>query len=391
MLPSGKINPQEVTVKAEKHNGKFKVAISDLIDAKLIDQIDSVKGGKISGDKNFLVFTDKDNAGYEIKTGSKNKGFELLEVSLKLDTENSTGTETNKKYETERVSGKNRIATSVELSKKNYKSAESVVIARSEGYEDPLAAASLAGAVNGPLLLVKSENMPKIVAEEIERLGAKNVYVIGGEASVKESAVKDIKDTKKLIRLSGKDRYETSAKIAKEVAKLNGGKKEAIIVSGENFPDALAISPYAASNGTPILLVQKNNVPESIKETLKELGTESVYIIGGEASVSSKLEKQLPKVAKRISGKNRFETSVEIAKFAFGESNEAFITTGSDFADALSAGPVAGMKKSPIILSSKEELSKEAKEYLDSSKIETLTIVGGENSLSENLVNKLKK
>lgn len=391
VLPSGKINPQEVTVKAEKHNGKFKVAISDLIDAKLIDQIDSVKGGKISGDKNFLVFTDKDNAGYEIKTGSKNKGFELLEVSLKLDTENSTGTETNKKYETERVAGKNRIATSVELSKKNYKSAESVVIARSEGYEDPLAAASLAGAVNGPLLLVKSENMPKIVAEEIERLGAKNVYVIGGEASVKESVVKDIKDTKELIRLSGKDRYETSAKIAKEVAKLNGGKKEAIIVSGENFPDALAISPYAASNGTPILLVQKNNIPESIKETLKELGTESVYIIGGEASVSSKLEKQLPKVAKRISGKNRFETSVEIAKFAFGESSEAFITTGTGFADALSAGPVAGMKKSPIILSSKEELSKEAKEYLDSSKTETLTIVGGENSLSETLVNKLKK
>lgn len=404
VLPSGKINPQEVTVKAEKHNGKFKVAITDLIDAKLMDQIDSVKGGKISGDKNFLVFTDKDNAGYKIKTGSKNKGFELLEVSLKLDTENSTGTpskpgetgtetpsENNKKYETERVAGKNRIATSVELSKKNYKSAESVVIARSEGYEDPLAAASLAGAVNGPLLLVKSENMPKIVAEEIERLGAKNVYVIGGEASVKESALKDIKDTKELIRLSGKDRYETSAKIAKEVAKLNGGRKEAIIVSGENFPDALAISPYAASNGTPILLVQKNNIPESIKETLKELGTESVYIIGGEASVSSKLEKQLPKVAKRISGKNRFETSVEIAKFAFGESSEAFITTGTGFADALSAGPVAGMKKSPIILSSKEELSKEAKEYLDSSKTETLTIVGGENSLSETLVNKLKK
>ena len=30
-------------------------------------------------------------------------------------------------------------------------------------------------------------------------------------------------------------------------------------------------------------------------------------------------------------------------------------------------------------------------DIIDSSKIETLTIVGGENSLSENLVNKLKK
>lgn len=384
VLPSGKINPQEVTVKAEKHNNKYKVKISDLMDANLMDKIDSVKNGKVSGDKNFLVFTDKDNAGYKVKTGSKNKGFELLEVSLKLDTEE------NKTYNTERIAGKNRIATSVELSKKHYNKAESVVIARSEGYEDPLAAASLAGAVEGPLLLVKNENMPKMVAEEIERLGAKNVYVVGGESSINDAALKDMKDKKQIIRLSGKDRYETSAKIAKEVSKLNGGKKEAIIVSGENFPDALAISPYAANNKTPILLVQKNNIPQSIKDTLKELGTESVYIVGGEASISSKLEKHLPKVTKRIAGKNRYETSVEIAKFAFGESKAAFVTTGMDFADALSAGPVAGMKNSPIILSSKDELSDEAKQYLDSSKVDSLTIVGGENTLSGHLVEKIK-
>ena len=152
----------------------------------------------------------------------------------------------------------------------------------------------------------------------------------------------------------------------------------------------MAISPYAANNKTPILLVQKNNIPQSIKDTLKELGTESVYIVGGEASISSKLEKHLPKVTKRIAGKNRYETSVEIAKFAFGESKAAFVTTGMDFADALSAGPVAGMKNSPIILSSKDELSDEAKQYLDSSKVDSLTIVGGENTLSGHLVEKIK-
>lgn len=52
--------------------------------------------------------------------------------------------------------------------------------------------------------------------DEIKRLGAEKVVVIGGENTISEKVFNELKDsTGEVIRLSGSDRYETSRKIGK--------------------------------------------------------------------------------------------------------------------------------------------------------------------------------
>ena len=57
-----------------------------------------------------------------------------------------------------------------------------------------------------------------MVLNEIERLGATNAYIIGGTAVISDT-VKATLEAKGLTvkRIGGRDRYETSALIAKEL------------------------------------------------------------------------------------------------------------------------------------------------------------------------------
>ncbi|MDU5215464.1 MAG: cell wall-binding repeat-containing protein, partial [Finegoldia magna] len=143
---------------------------------------------------------------------------------------------------TTRVAGADRIQTSVEVSKKYYESAETVIIANYEQFADSLSASALSKALKAPILLVKKDQLDSVVAQEIKRLGAKNVIVIGGEKSIDKT--KDSLSQYNVRTIAGSDRYETSAKIAQEIIKLTGTKK-AVIASGEVFADALTVAPLA--------------------------------------------------------------------------------------------------------------------------------------------------
>ncbi|OXZ26178.1 hypothetical protein B9N49_09775, partial [Finegoldia magna] len=199
--------------------------------------------------------------------------------------------------------GADRIQTSVEVSKKYYKSAETVIVANYEQFADSLSASALSKALKAPILLVKKDQLDSVVAQEIKRLGAKNVIVIGGEKSVDKA--KNSLSKYNLRTIAGSDRYETSAKIAQEIIKLTGTKK-AVIASGEVFADALTVAPLANKKNMPILLVQPNNIPKATQEVLKQI--EEVIIVGGEKTISKEVENKLPNPT-RIAGANRYETA----------------------------------------------------------------------------------
>ena len=63
-------------------------------------------------------------------------------------------------------------------------------------------------------------------------------------------------------RISGKNRYETSAKISREYATQGN---DIILASGENFADALAGGPLSIDINAPILLTQKGTLPKEVE------------------------------------------------------------------------------------------------------------------------------
>lgn len=188
-------------------------------------------------------------------------------------------------------------------------------------------------------------------------------------------------------RLAGYDRYETAVQIAREGWQLS---VNAVLAYGENYPDALAAVPLAKKLNAPILLTNKDSLNPQTSTVLQDLKVKIVYIVGGTAVIPSDIEKQLTNagyVVKRISGQDKYDTAIKIA-YELGDSNEVVVTTGDDYADALSIGPIAAEKQMPIILVPKEEITSSIQNYISSKKITKTYVVGDQSIISDNVVNK---
>ncbi|WP_270839107.1 cell wall-binding repeat-containing protein [Peptacetobacter hiranonis] len=178
-------------------------------------------------------------------------------------------------------------------------------------------------------------------------------------------------------KLVGKDRYETAAMIADQM----GDYETAILVnSDKSLSDGLSASSLSGKENAPILLAKQNKLPEATAKRLEK--AKKVYIIGGEKAIGKEVEAKLAgKEVIRVSGENRIETSLEIAKI-LGGYNKAFVVNGfKGEADAMSVAAVAAREKAPIFLTDGKDLT----EYSDAKHY----VIGGENMVSEEVATDL--
>lgn len=187
-------------------------------------------------------------------------------------------------------------------------------------------------------------------------------------------------------RLSGNDRYSTSIAISKEGWT---NSDYAILTSGENYPDALSAAPLAKKYNCPIILTSKYSLSDDITAELKRLNVKEVLVLGGSGVISTNIDSQLSSInikVTRIAGTDRYETSSKIAE-NLGTNDEIFIASGEDFADALSAAPIASIKNIPVLLSPKDNLTKNTASFINGKTIYKSYVVGDTNSLSQNVFN----
>jgi len=255
-----------------------------------------------------------------------------------------------------RLYGDNRYETAVEIAKYQYESADAVVLARGDVLYDALSGSVLAAQLDAPVLLTQTGSLPAVTKDAISDLGASKVYILGGEAAV-SAAVADelVAEGLEVERISDADRYSTAAAIAEKVAELMGEDfpTEAFIVSGDAVPDALTVSPYAAMNGMPILLVREDSVPEATSDAIDALGLEDFTIIGGPAVVSDAVQNDLD--AERIWGENRHKTGAAVASEYFSPTEEVpgsiiFASGHNDnLVDAMAGGYFGAKQEGPIL------------------------------------------
>ncbi|MDD4675376.1 MAG: cell wall-binding repeat-containing protein [Syntrophaceticus schinkii] len=124
----------------------------------------------------------------------------------------------------ERIAEHDRYMTAAKIAETAFPDgAKTVVIANGEDtldYADALAGSFLAGVVKAPILLTRTDTLPKATKDVIRgKLGATEAYILGGTAAVSEAVVSELKDDLKLkvTRVAGVNRFETAAKILKSV------------------------------------------------------------------------------------------------------------------------------------------------------------------------------
>ena len=289
-----------------------------------------------------------------------------------------------------RVDGGDRVETGIKISQKYYDKAKTVIVVRHDLFPDSMTASVLAKLKDAPILLNPTNKLDPRVGAEIKRLGAEEVIIVGGPDSISEKVRGDLKaydKDKDVERIAGVDRYGTSEMVARRVTGITGKKNTGVIASGQVFPDALSVGTFASRDGYPILLVKKNLVPDQVVRAIKDLDINKTYIAGGTNTISKSTEAKLPGVLERMAGKDRYETSVAIAKSKFRDSKEAFIASGEEFADALVISPVSGKYNRPTLLASRNKKTNAVvKKYIEEYYLTSITAIGGEKYLPNSIM-----
>lgn len=263
-----------------------------------------------------------------------------------------------------RIAGKDRYETSIEVSKK-YNNRDTVIISSGEKYTDELTATVLANKLDVPILLTRKDEVSTKTLDEIKRLGSKNIIIIGEKETISEKVEKTL-SAYKLERIGGSNRYETAVLLGEKLGKLTNKNNRVILVDGTNFPDAIAMTSKGVEESTPILLTEPTKLNNSTKKALEEWKVSDVIIGGGPKSVSSSIEKELKenKNVERISGNNRYETSVKVASNVYKNPTHAVLASGEVFPDAIVGAPYAAKYKYPIVLSQGNDVPKVVKDYI---------------------------
>lgn len=192
-------------------------------------------------------------------------------------------------------------------------------------------------------------------------------------------------------RIYGMNRYETSYEILK-----NGWNTSEYVVfaSGLDYPDALCATPLATKYNAPILLLENRSLKAQTElvELLKNRNVKQAFIVGGTGVISSSIEKELSEMgitSKRLGGKDRYETSVAIAREVGSTTGQVALAYGLGFADGLSIASIAGMKNMPILLTNTKELPSVVSNYINSSNINKTFIIGANGVISDSIASKL--
>ena len=283
------------------------------------------------------------------------------------------------------LAGSNRHSTAVQVSQKGWSSAENVVLVNDSAIADALAATPLAEELNAPILLTGKNKLNSTTKSEIERLGAQNIYLIGGESVLSDNLSAEISG--RTYRISGSSREKTALAIAKKINELNPVKTIAVVNGTTGLADAVSIASVAAEKDMAIILSNPKSGISASKDFINSTGIEKSYVIGGDKAVSDYVMSSLPG-AERVSGSNRNNTNAKvIEKFYTSSSlNNIYVAkNGSGNAgqliDALAVGVLAAKNSSPVLIVS-NSLSASQRNVVRSKEIGIITRVGGNGNES---------
>ncbi|MDR6973245.1 cell wall-binding repeat-containing protein [Leifsonia shinshuensis] len=181
-------------------------------------------------------------------------------------------------------------------------------------------------------------------------------------------------------RVQGSDRYATSVAVS-QAAYPTPGVPVVYVASGQGYADAIAASAAAAAQKGPLLLTTGGDVPAGVLAEVKRLTPAKIVVVGGPNviadAVLAKLATVQPNVV-RIAGFDRFETSRQLAKYAFPGATAAYFAGGLNFPDALSAASAASAGGQPVLLVSGFGPADAATAgFVSAAKLTSATVVGG--------------
>lgn len=170
-----------------------------------------------------------------------------------------------------------------------FDSADVVYVATGRNYPDALAGAARAGVLDGPVLLVDTDEVPDVTRDELSRLSPDDIVLLGGDGAISDSVEMALGEYGTVERIDGETRFETAV----EISQAYDTATSVFVASGRNWPDALAGAAQAGLQEAPVLLVEPAAIPEAVWEELGRLDPGTVYVLGGDGAVADTVADRL--------------------------------------------------------------------------------------------------
>lgn len=265
------------------------------------------------------------------------------------------------------LAGKTQYDTAAQEALFSFASSSTAIIVSGEQSVDGLAAVSLAGALDCPILLTARTTLPQATSEALQTLGVTQIIIIGGNGVISAEVGTVLGSGRTVTRIFGKTQYDTQLEIFRygEARSLWGSTFFVATGVQGNFADTLSIGPVAYKLKAPIFFTDESGgFPQTTAQALlAECSFSQAYAIGGKAVVSEEalgflefvtLANGGARKVTRISGSTLYDTSAAVAQWATSTGvlawNYAAFSTGLQPYDALAGSVVQGRTGSVLLL-----------------------------------------
>jgi putative cell wall-binding protein len=214
-------------------------------------------------------------------------------------------------YTVERISGDNRYSTATAVGDKiratttigSIVSKTTAILVAGNNFADGLAAGGMSYLNKSPILLTDGSSLSAgtktFLDSEVNPVA--QVLIVGGTAAVSAAVATEVAAIKNglvainVMRVSGADRYATALELAKFRAKaavLQGNAETVtniMLVSGENFADALSSAAKAGAAATMTLLSTTSAMDAASSTWIasKYASITNVFVTGGTSAIST--------------------------------------------------------------------------------------------------------
>ena len=269
-----------------------------------------------------------------------------------------------------------------------------VVVASGANWPDALAATGYAGTLDAPIVLTEPGVLSSQAAAQLKALAPKRIVVAGGSAAVSARVVNQLKGyASRVDRVYGDTRVDTANAMYVDG---DGWGKTIVLATAGGYVDALSMGSYAYRAKAPVMLVD-GGLKIGQEAILKSGRFDTVLIAGGVNAVSQAVSDRAKTLTgvepTRLGGDTRYETSARIADWTLSNGlkmQDAVFASGSNFPDALAAGPLAGRTGSPVLLVDQSNGSAQEVVRDHKSGVSQVWVAGGPAAVPDSVVDSVR-
>ncbi|MCU1484904.1 MAG: N-acetylmuramoyl-L-alanine amidase [Actinomycetia bacterium] len=183
-------------------------------------------------------------------------------------------------------------------------------------------------------------------------------------------------------RLAGVDAASTAAAIS--ASAFEPGVPTAYVVARSRTGDAVA----AGAAGGPVLLVDRDGIPDATTDELRRLAPRRIVVVGGTGAVSDVVVTRLG--ATRVAGRDRFETAAALAQDSHRPVVPVvYVVNGSSIADGLVASAAASHDGGVVLLVERDRVPAAVGAAITALRPDRVVTVGGTAAVSDAVVEAL--